>query len=47
MFHSIRLPVATVALALCTLPTAGRAGDAPASSYFQVDLSKQISHSLY
>ncbi len=47
MLHYRTLAVAAAALALCTLTTVGRAADAPASPYFQVDLSKFITHTLY
>ena len=47
MLHVRTLPIAAAALALCTLTNAARAAGAPAGPYFQVDLSKYITHSLY
>jgi hypothetical protein len=47
MLHHRSLSIAAAALALSALPLTARAADAPASPYFQVDLSKHVTHSLY
>src|SRR5690242_14951964 len=42
-----KLLIVSVPLAISALATAATAADAPASPYFQVDLSKHVTHSLY
>ena len=47
MRETTKQGVALAAMLLAVLASTGRAADAPPSPYFQVDLSKQVTHSLY